>query len=88
MTNGTKKASDPLFNMVAQLIAAELNITAGDINCPKIAAAITAANQLLVKYAFTGNGYTGKLSKADATMANNLATLLDNYNNDKPGACL
>jgi len=88
MTNGTKKASDPLFNMVAQLIAAELNITAGDVNCPKIAAAIAAANQLLVKYAFTGDGYTGKLTKTDATLANNLATLLDDYNNDKPGACL
>jgi hypothetical protein len=87
MTNGTKKASDPLFNMVAQLIAAELNIVAGDIACPKVAATIIAANNLLIKYKFTGDGYTGKLSKADATMANNLATELDLYNNNDPSAC-
>jgi len=88
MTDGTKKASDPLFNMVAQLIAAELNVTTGDIPCQKVTDAIAAANALLVKYSFTGNGYTGKLSKADATMANNLATRLDDFNNNKPSACL
>jgi len=70
MTNGTKKASDPLFNMVAQLIAAELNVKAGAGICPKAATAITQANALLVKYAFNGNTYSPKLTKADAKTAN------------------
>ncbi|HET7064760.1 MAG TPA: hypothetical protein VFI49_10845 [Rudaea sp.] len=88
MTTGKKMASDPIFNMVAQLIAAELNVKAGAGICPKAALAITQANALLVKYAFNGDTYTPKLTKADATMANNLATELDNYNNDRPSACL
>jgi len=88
MTTGKKMASDPIFNMVAQLIAAELNVKAGAGICPKAATAITQANALLVKYAFNGNTYSPKLTKADATIANNLATELDNYNNDRPSACL
>jgi hypothetical protein len=88
MTTGKKMASDPIFNMVAQLIAAELNVKAGAGICPTAALAITQANALLVKYGFNGNTYSPKLTKADATIANNLATELDNYNNDRPSACL
>ena len=87
MTTGAKKPGDPLFNMVAQLIAAELNIVAGDVACPKVTAAIVAANNLLIKYNFTGDGYTGTLSKADRQLATSLATELDLYNNDNPSAC-
>jgi len=88
MTTGKKMASDPIFNMVAQLIAAELNVKAGAGICPKAALAITQANALLSKYFFDGDSYHPKLTKADATIANNLATELDNYNNDRPSACL
>jgi hypothetical protein len=84
---GTKMASDPLFNMTAQLIAAELNIVAGSASCAKVNTAIVNANQLLTKYNFNGITYSPKLSKADATTANTLATLLDNYNNNIPGTC-
>lgn len=85
---GTKKASDPLFNMAAQLVAAELNYAAGAGTCAKVTEAIAAANALLTKYQFTGNGYTGKVSATDASLARSLATRLDNYNNNLPSACL
>lgn len=85
---GKKMASDPLFNMTAQLVAAELNVSAGAYTCSNVVTSIEKANNdLLIKYNFTGNGYTGKLSASDATTANNLATFLDNYNNNRTGVC-
>ncbi|MDC7713920.1 hypothetical protein PQU96_07200 [Vogesella sp. LYT5W] len=85
--SGTKKASDPLFNMAAQLVAAELNYTAGAAGCAKVSDAIVAANALLTKYAF--NGYTHTtMTAADISLARSLATRLDNYNNNLPSACL
>ena len=44
--------------------------------------AITQAHALLSKYNFDGNGYSPKLTSADATQANNFATALDKYNNN------
>jgi len=82
--NGKKMASDPAFNLAAQLVAAELNFVAG---AGQNGTAITAVNQavvLLGKYAFNGAGYTGKISNADANTMNSLATTLDNYNNNRP----
>lgn len=84
---GVNKASDPLFNMAAQLVGAELNLVAGAYTCPAVVSAINQANALLTKYGFNGTAYTGNLKAADATLANNLATRLDNYNNDRPSAC-
>lgn len=80
----TKEASDPLFNMAAQLLAAELNVQAGAGSCAASTSAITQAQQLLVKYSFNGTAppYTPKLTSADATLANSLATSLDKYNNN------
>jgi len=70
-------------------VAAELNVAAGAGICGKAATAIVQANALLVAYHFNGDTYSPtKLSKADATLANNLATELDLYNNDNPNACL
>ncbi|WP_024303656.1 hypothetical protein [Pseudogulbenkiania sp. MAI-1] len=86
--DGKKKASDPLFNMAAQLVAAELNYAAGAAQCAKVTDAIKQANDLLTKYQFTGYGYTGPLSSADASLANSLAKRLDDYNNNLPSACL
>ena len=85
--NGTKKASDPLFNMAAQLVATELNLSAGAYTCPAVVNTVTQAEGLLTKYSFTGFGYTGKLSAADVSLANSLATKLDNYNNNRTGVC-
>ncbi len=85
--SGKKMASDPLFNMAAQLVATELNLAAGAYTCGNVVSNVQNANNLLIKYKFTGDGYTGKLSAADATLANTLATTLDNYNNNRTGVC-
>ncbi len=87
---GQKKASDPLFNMAAQLVAVELNLAAGAYTCGSVANLVTEAEGLLSKYAFTGAGYTGKLSTSnpnDAGRANFLASKLDDYNNNRAGVC-
>ena len=42
----------------------------------------------LTVYNFNGDTYSPKLSKADTTLANNLETELDLFNNDNPKACL
>jgi hypothetical protein len=80
---GKKMASDPLFNMAAQLLAADLNVGSGAGQCAASASAINQAHALLTTYKFDGNGYTPKLSTADANLANSLATTLDKYNNNK-----
>jgi hypothetical protein len=80
---GKKMASDPAFNLAAQLIGAELNYTAGAGKTPAATSAIQQAVLLLGKYAFDGNTHTA-ISSADATTMNNLATTLDNYHNDIP----
>jgi hypothetical protein len=80
--SGTKKASDPLFNMAAQLLAADLNVFSGAGTCPAATSAINQAHALLSKYHFDGNGYSPKLTKADANLANQLANTLDKYNNN------
>jgi len=83
--NGKKKmASDPLFNLVAQLIAAELNYFAGAGKTPTTTTNINMAVVLLGKYGFNGDTYSPKLTAADAAKANCLATQLDNYNNNRP----
>jgi hypothetical protein len=86
-TANTKKASDPLFNMAAQLVAVEVNLAAGAYTCGAVSNAVTTAEGLLGKYKFTGFGYTGTVSKADATLANTTATKLDDYNNNRAGVC-
>jgi hypothetical protein len=85
--DGKRMASDPLFGMTAQMVAAEANLAAGAYYCNAVNTAVFKANSLLSKYAFTGNGYSGKLTTADSKMARELAGLLDHYNNNDPGVC-
>ena len=80
----TKKASDPLFNMTAQLVGAQLNYFAGAGKNGITTINIQRAVLLLGKYAFNGLTYSPKLSAADTNLANCLATQLDNYNNNRP----
>jgi hypothetical protein len=82
--SGQKKASDPLFNMAAQLMAADLNGLAGAATCATVAQAKQDAHKLLVDYNWNGTTYSPALTAADATKANNLAKLLDGYNNNDP----
>ena len=83
--DGKKKmASDPLFNMTAQLVAAELNRFMGAGISGITITNIDRAVLLNGKYGFNGNTYSPKLTTADANLANCLATQLDNYNNNRP----
>ena len=87
--DGKKKmSSDPLFNMTAQLIAAQLNRFMGaGINGTTIMN-IDRAVLLNGKYKFNGLTYSPKLTTADTNLANCLAIQLDNYNNGNPvGLC-
>jgi uncharacterized repeat protein (TIGR01451 family) len=87
--DGRKKmASDPLFNMTAQLVAAQLNRFMGAGISGITIMNIDKAVLLNGKYKFDGLTYTPKLTAADTTLANCLATQLDNYNNNRPvSAC-
>jgi hypothetical protein len=81
--SGVNKSSDPLFNMAAQLLAADLNVNAQAGVCAAAVTAINGAQALLVKYSWNGNTYSPKLTSADATLANQYATALDKYNNNQ-----
>lgn len=81
INTGVKMASDPAFNLAAQLVAARLNYLAG---APQPAAVTTAINQavaLLGKVHFNGITHD-PISAADAAAMRSLAETLDNYNNN------
>jgi len=80
---GVNKSSDPLFNMAAQLLAADLNINAQAGVCSALVTAVNGGQALLVKYGWNGNTYSPALTAADATLANGYATTLDKYNNNQ-----
>jgi hypothetical protein len=83
--DGKKKmASDPLFNMTAQLIAAELNRYMGAGISGITIINVDRAVLLNGKYKFDGLTYAPKLTAADTNTANCLATQIDNYNNGRP----
>ena len=75
-----KSASDPAFNMAAQLLAAKLNVMAEAGSCTAANDAIAAGQALLDAIAFNGLTHT-KLTAVQTTEANSLATTLDRYNN-------
>lgn len=79
--NGKKQPGDPIFNMVAQLVAAELNVNDGAGGCTASTQAISDANTLLTAIHFNGLTYD-TLTSAQVTQANNLNTALDAYNNN------
>lgn len=86
---GKKKASDPLFNMTAQLVGAQANWFMGAGINPVAITNVQRAVLLLGKYKFNGSTYSPpKPSAADTSLANCLATQLDNYNNNRTvGSC-
>jgi len=77
----SKMASDPAFNMAAQLLGAILNVDSGATIGPNDSLVISEAELLLSNHNFNGLTYT-PFSASEATLANNLATLLDQYNNN------
>lgn len=84
---GTNKASDPLFSMAAQLLAADLNVSDKAGVCSAAVTATNNAQALLVKYGWNGNTYGPPgypaLTSTDASLANQLAATLDKYNNNQ-----
>jgi hypothetical protein len=87
--DGKKKmASDPLFNLTAQLVGAQLNGFMGAGISGVTIINIDRAVLLDGKYKFNGLTYSPALTAADTNLANCLATQLDNYNNGRPvSAC-
>jgi hypothetical protein len=79
---GKKMASDPAFNLAAQLVAAELNYTALSGKTGAATTAIIAAVRLLGSYQFNGVTHT-TISAADAALMNQYAKTLDDYNNNR-----
>jgi hypothetical protein len=79
--SGTKKAGDPAFNLAAQLLAAELNYTAGSAKTSAATTAINQAVRLPGKCQFDGSTHA-TISTADAATMNSLANTLDDYNNN------
>jgi hypothetical protein len=84
ITNGKKSASDAAYGLAAQLIAALLNVNAGAGTCGgAITPVIAQAQILLDRIDFDGTkSYLTKSNTADYSLANSLATTLDNYNNN------
>jgi hypothetical protein len=80
---GRKRASDPAYNMAAQLLAAELNLSAGAETCQGVVNAVNDGQALLVDIEFDGTGgyLKGKKYQALGAEANDLAYTLDQYNN-------
>jgi hypothetical protein len=80
---GKNKASDPAFNLAAQLLAAKLNVTAGAAACPLATSAITSAQNLLASVGFNGlSTWVNTMTPAQKSLANSLASTLDKYNNN------
>ena len=79
--SGKKMASDPAFNLAAQLLASKLNVVAGAGACAAASTAINNAQALLASVHFTGVKHDN-LSASQASQANSLANTLDRYNNN------
>ncbi|MGD8794374.1 MAG: hypothetical protein PVF47_17625, partial [Anaerolineae bacterium] len=80
--DGKKAANDPLHNLATHLLAAQLNFGAGACTTQEALDAALAAETLLDQYNFDGDGHDPLPKKSDdAALANELAGILDAYNN-------
>jgi hypothetical protein len=83
VNNGKKMASDPAYNMAAQLLAARLNIAAGAGSCDDADDAMADGQALLDLINFTGTGaYKNSMTAQQQADANEIAGILDDYNNN------
>jgi hypothetical protein len=88
ISGSSKVSSDPIFNMVAQLVAADLNVSAGAGQSLAVMTLRSCAHTLLTNITFNGNTYNKPLTAAQTAQANCLATQLDRYNNNlSVGTC-
>ena len=90
--NGDKRPGDPIYNLVAQLLAARLNRAAGAVTCPALNVALNDAQTLLLAVQFDGSkSYAGKgasftLTADQRAEANRLSGILSSYNEGALGA--
>ena len=80
--NNKKTANDAAYNLAAQLLAAELNLSAGAETCLAVVDAVNEAQILLAAVGFDGTGkYLRPKDGQDYQDALDLAATLDDYNN-------
>jgi hypothetical protein len=79
--DGGKRAGDPVYNMVAQLLGAKLNVAAQAGTCATLTTALGQAQAFLDALNFTGLGsYKGVLSASDQTLVNGWGAIFGSYN--------
>jgi hypothetical protein len=79
--NGEKRPGDPIYNMVAQLLGAKLNLAAGAGGCAALTTALTAAQTFLDNLGFVGTGsYKDSLSATDKALVLGWAGVFGSYN--------
>jgi hypothetical protein len=79
--DGSKRAGDPVYNMVAQLLGAKLNVAAQAGTCATLLTALGQAQTFLDNLGFLGTGsYKGVLSASDQTLVNGWAGIFGSYN--------
>ena len=80
--NLKKMASDPIYGLAAQYVAAYANLSVGAASCAQVQEAVTAAQALLVAAGYDGTASRIANRKTDlARTALQLAGILDLYNN-------
>jgi hypothetical protein len=79
--NGGKRAGDPIYNMIAQMLGARLNLAAQAGTCAALTTAMTQAQAFLDALNFNGTGsYKGVLSASDQNLVNGWAGVFGSYN--------
>jgi hypothetical protein len=79
--DGSKRAGDPIYNMVAQLLGAKLNVAASAGTCATLLTALGQAQTFLDNLGFLGTGsYKTTLSASDAALVNGWAAIFGSYN--------
>jgi len=85
IVSGKQMSNDAAYNMAAQLLGAQLNLSAGAETCQAAVDAVNDGQNLLVSIGFNGVGdflsNRDKKVKDLYTYANELALILDEYNN-------
>ena len=84
---GKNQASNPFYNLAAQLLAAELNQVAGAGVSACAATDINSAQNLLTAVGFNDSSIP-KGTTSQQNIANALQTQLNNYNNNLPVSCI
>jgi hypothetical protein len=74
-------ASDAAYNMAAQLLAAQLNYSAGAEQCVDATTAIAEGQALLASIGFDGTANYLRPNNAEYGLAIDLGYQLDEYNN-------